>query len=216
MKIILTSKPEFQGYSIEAGKGDNVKHFDHHGQFEHYPSPCNNNQIPVAEENSTIEITHMDADTYVGILRLLGKDLPNIDLEMLEQIDNNGSSICRDKYNKALLYQLGIGRLQRDLKIPRVSEERVDVTNIIEEILKYSTEKIIKIGEKVQESSEKAYIDCVRSKKENKILFSINAQNNLNPSRAYEDNYDIVVVYRQHYKTMTIYANPRSKIYVCR
>ncbi len=50
MKIILTSKPQFQGYSIEAGKGDNIKHFDHHGQFENYPSPCNNNQIPVVEK----------------------------------------------------------------------------------------------------------------------------------------------------------------------
>ncbi|ACQ51173.1 teicoplanin resistance protein VanZ (plasmid) [Clostridium botulinum] len=211
MRIILTSKPQFQGYSIEAGKVDNLKHFDHHGQFEHYPSPCNNNQIPIAEENSTIEITHMDADTYVGILRLLGKDLPNIDLEMLEQIDNNGSSICRDKYNKALLYQLGIGRLQRNLKIPRVSEERVDVTSIIEEILKYSTEKIIKIGEKVQESSEKAYINSLKRKQKNKILFSINAQDDLNPSRAYEDSYDIVVVYRQHYKTISIYCNPKSQ-----
>ncbi|WP_434284705.1 teicoplanin resistance protein VanZ [Clostridium botulinum] len=211
MRIILTSKPEFQGYSIEAGKGDNIKHFDHHGQFENYPSPCNNNQIPVAEEDSIIEITHMDADTYVGILRLLGKDLPNINLEMLEQIDNNGSSICRDKYNPALLYQLGIGRLQRNLKIPRVSEERVDVTHIIEEMFNYSTKKIINIGEEVQESSEEAYIDYVRSKKENKILFSINAQDNLNPSRAYEDDYDIVVVYRKHYKTISIYCNPKSQ-----
>ncbi|APU87272.1 hypothetical protein [Clostridium botulinum] len=70
MKIILTSKPAFKGYSIEAGKADNVKHFDHHGENKHYPSPCNNNQIlAVAEENSTIEITHMDADTYRYICR---------------------------------------------------------------------------------------------------------------------------------------------------
>ncbi|APR02803.1 hypothetical protein CLQ_13668 (plasmid) [Clostridium botulinum Af84] len=211
MRIILTSKPEFQGYSIEAGKGDNIKHFDHHGQFENYPSPCNNNQIPVAEEDSIIEITHMDADTYVGILRLLGKDLPNINLEMLEQIDNNGSSICRDKYNPALLYQLGIQKLQIDLGFPRVTENRTNVTFIVKEMLKYSMEKIIKIGEEFQKSSEKAYKNCALRKENNKILFVISSKDNLIPSRAYEDNYDIVVVYRKRYKTISIYCNPKSQ-----
>lgn len=212
MKIILTSKPEFKGYSIEAGRADNVKHFDHHGENKHYPSPCNNNQIPaVAEENSTIEITHMDADTYVGILRLLGKDLPNINLEMLEQIDNNGSSICRDKFNPALLYQLGIQKLQIDLGFPRVTENRTNVTSVVKEMLNYSTEKIIKIGKEFQESLEEAYKNCALRKENNKILFAISSKDSLIPSRAYEDDYDIVVVYRKHYKTISIYCNPKSQ-----
>lgn len=215
MKIILTSKPTYQGYSIEAGKADNQKHFDHHGEFEKYPSPCNNKDIQPIEdleiENVIIEITHIDADTYCGILRLLGKELPNIDLKLLEKIDNNGSSVCQDKFDKTLLYMIGIGKLQRDLKFPRVSAEPQDVTSIVQSMFNYSIEDIIKIGKEAQVKAEDSYFNCeLEHLLFSKILFSINEDDNLDPSRAYEDNYKVVVVYRQHYKTISIYCNPKS------
>lgn len=199
MKIILTSKPTYQGYSIEAGKADNQKHFDHHGEFSKYPSPCNNNNIkPILIEkfrDSFIEITHIDSDTFLGIFRLLGKELPDINLNLLEKIDNNGSSICQDKLDKTLLYSIGIGKLQRNLHFPRVAENPQDVTKIIQEMFNYSTEDIIVIGKETQLKAENTYRDCVVNKNKEKILFSINAQDNLDPSRAYEDGYNTVIVY---------------------
>lgn len=210
-KIILTSKPSFHGYSIEAGKADNKKHFDHHGEFENLPSPCNNFQIrPIKEKEAFIEITHMDADTYCGILRLLGKDLPKVDLTLLEEIDNNGSSVCGNKFNTTLLYMLGIEKLQRDLEFPKVSNIPQDVTSLVEKIIKYNPEEIIATGRKAQDVSEKSYEECKVIAKDNKVLFSINALDNLDPSRAYEDGFEVVVVYREHYKSISIYCNPSS------
>lgn len=213
MKIILTSKPTYQGYSIEAEKADNIRHFDHHGEFEKYNSPCNNDKIKPIEnlDEAIIEITHMDADTFLGILRLLDVGLPNIDLFILEQIDNNGSSICKDKFDKTLLYMIGIGKLQRNLKFPRVSAEPQDVTNIVQSMFNYSIEDIIKIGKQAQIKAEDSYFNCeIENLLFSKILFSINEDDNLDPSRAYEDNYKVVVVYRQHYKSISIYCNPKS------
>ena len=42
-QIILTSNTEIlkgNVYSIEAGKNDGQRHFDHHGEFENEKSPC--------------------------------------------------------------------------------------------------------------------------------------------------------------------------------
>ena len=87
MKVLLTSKPSYTGYSVEAGKADGVRHFDHHGDMNINPSPAANCLIPVIPEDSIVEITHIDADTLLGVARLMGKEMPKtIDLALLEQI----------------------------------------------------------------------------------------------------------------------------------
>lgn len=197
-------------YSVECGVADNKRHFDHHGEFSHAISPCNNNNIKSIEGDAVIYITHMDADTYVGILRLLGLNVPKIDLDLLELIDLNGSSVCEDKFNSTLLYAIGVGAIQREIKFPRCSEEEQDVTKYISTLLRTSTEKFIEAGKKTQEKSEKSYKECLVNKNNNIAFFSINAQDALDPSRAYEDGIDIVIVYRQHYKTISIYCNPKT------
>ena len=211
MKIILTNKPEFKGYSIEGGFHDGIRHFDHHGEYAQNPSPCNNGEIMKAEEDNIIEITHMDADTLCGIKRLLGMELPKVNLKLMEQIDNNGSSVCSDKFDSTLLYMLGVGQISRKLKLPRTSEERQDVTEIVSEMLHISDEEFIRVGKTTQEKAEQSYKDCLVKKESNKAFFVVDAKDALDPSRAYEDNIDIVVVYRQHYKSISIYCNPKSQ-----
>ena len=209
IKIILTSKPNYLGASIEAGKDDGVTHFDHHGEFSSNPSPCNNKNISVIN-TGIIEITHIDADSLLGIARLVGKSMPKIDLDLLEKIDLNGSSIITNKYNETLLYSIGIGSIVRELKFPRVTEERQDVTQYIEQLLNMSEQDIIKKGEIAQNASEEAYKTCVKAKEGNKILFFTTGKESLNPSRAYEDGFDKVVVYRDNWKTISLYCNPKS------
>lgn len=210
-RIFLTASPTLNGYSVEAGKADNKKHFDHHGQFSDYPCPANNERIPVIT-GEEIEITHIDADTFLGLCRMCGKELPDLDYNLLEQIDLNGSSVCPDLYNTTLLYMLGIGTLSRNLRFPRVTDEHVDVTEIIEKIMSYTSEEIIDFGRQTQNASEQAYRDCFCEKKDNVILFYATADDALDPSRAYRgDRSDIVVVYREHFKSISIYCNPKCE-----
>ncbi len=211
MKVLLTSKPTFEGYSVEAGKADGQKHFDHHGDMNINPSPAANCLIPVIPEDSIVEITHIDADTLLGVARLMGKEMPNsIDLELLEQIDLNGSSVIKNKFDTTLCYMVGISTMSRDIKFPRCSEVPQDVTNLIEQLLVVPETQLIELGRASQEKAEEAYKTCKVAGGSGVGLWSIGPDDQLDPSRPYEDNVDMVVVYRQHYKSISIYCNPKS------
>ena len=197
-------------YSVEAGANDGQKHFDHHGVYSAEGSPCNRD-IPEAEEGSTICVSHIDADTVVGLLKLTGRNLPEVDFDLMEQVDCNGSSVVRDLFNPTLLYMLGVGAKARELGIPRCPAEGFeDITEALTLLLDTSAEELITLGRQQQEASEKAYNGCLVSREGNKALFAINATDALDPSRSYKDEIDIVVVYRSHYKSISIYCNPSS------
>lgn len=195
---------------LRVGKADNKKHFDHHGKFSNFPCPASNEEIPVVE-GQEIEITHIDADTFLGLCRLCGKELPHLNYALLEQVDLHGSSVCSNLYSDTLLYMLGIGTVSRRLRFPRVTDERVNVTEIVEKMMSYNSEQIIEFGRETQDASEQAYKDCFREKKGNVILFYATEKDALDPSRAYRDGLDIVVVFRKHYQTISIYCNPKTK-----
>lgn len=215
MKVILINKMNEEmiekGYSVECGFADNKKHFDHHGEYASFASPCINTTIPIIT-NETIYVSHIDADSFIGINRLLGKEIPsNLDLSLMQEIDLNGSSVVSNKFNPTLLYMVGVGQKTREYKFPRVTSEPQDITSIIMDLLKLSTEEFIEAGRIATEKSEKAYTECLIKKQGNKALYSIGANDPLDPSRPYEDDIDIVVVYRQHWKTISIYCNPKSQ-----
>lgn len=210
MKIILTTKPNYEGASIEAGLHDGKMHFDHHGKYSNQKSPCVNTDISLITDDIECEITHIDADTFVGLRRMTCRKLPGVDLKLLEQIDLNGSSICIDKYDRTLLYAIGVGKLAIVFNFPRATEERKDVTALINMMDILSTNDIIDIGRNAQNRSELAYRSCAVYGVGDKIMFSIGADDALDPSRAYEDGYNRVVVYRKHYKSISIYCNPNS------
>ena len=219
MKILMIKNMETNmigenSYSVEAGFADNIKNFDHHGKFAKYPAPCNNEAIKPLENQGDVSVyvTHIDADTIVGIIRLLGRELPNnIDFSLMEKIDLNGSSVCQNKFDTTLLYMVGIGQLTRTLGIPRAEEEPKDITSLVMELINTPTEDIISLGREATEKSEASYRNCLVEKQGDVAFFSIGENDPLDPSRPYEDGQEIVIVYRKHYKSISIYCAPNSK-----
>lgn len=209
-KIILCTENTTE-HSLEAKKHDGVNHFDHHGEFSTNKAPCNNEDIkPIT--SGDITITHIDADTLVGLCRMMGRmdKVPaELDLDLMEHIDLMGSSASPDKFNPTILWMVVVGAVAQDLTFPRVGEFPIDVTNLVKEILNHD---LIEAGRIAQEASEKCYVDCCTRTSNDKgvKLFVIDSADPLDPSRPYVDGYDVVVVYRKHYASISIYASPKS------
>ena len=221
-------------YSIEAGLHNGENHFDHHGAFSTFPAPCNNPNIPnisniasytmkftkdcelrdtIYEEGGVIQVSHLDADTLLGVMRLLGLSLPSLDLELMEKIDLNGSSVCDNIYDQTRLYMVGISEYSRELKFPRVSDQIQDVSDYIYHLLLIPEDLIIERGLVSTQKSEATYANCLKQGGDivgdlKYGFWSIGSSDPLDPSRPYQDNYSIVVVYRSHFKTVSIYCNP--------
>jgi len=214
MKVLIAVSAEAYpcDFSLEAGMADGVAHFDHHRpEHRHNPAPCRDERIPVAKDGDTIVITHMDADTFVGLLRLSGGAVPtDLGFDLMEEIDLNGSSVCPNPYN-TLLYMLGVGQMARDLKFPRPSADGpVDVTSLVEAIMAKTEEKIIDMGRRVYEKSEAAYRDCKVAVNGPVGFWVIGPDDAFDPSRPYQDGVEVVVVFRRHYESISIYCSPAS------
>ena len=199
--------------SVEWGCHDGVTHFDHHGQFEDQPAVCAA-EIPAMENGGTICISHMDADTYVGINKLVGKDLnlpENVDLELMGRIDTNGSSIVEDKFDPTLLYMLGVGEAARAVNFPRVDKLPTKVTEFVNAMEEYAEENggFIEIGRKAQEESELGYENCTFLVEDNLGAYIVGPEDRFDPSRPYMDGINIVVVYRVKFKSISVYVNPK-------
>lgn len=209
-QIIMTNDKGFQAdYSVEAGKSDGKRHFDHHGDFSDHVAPCKI-EMPVAEDGATIQISHIDADTFIGLLKLHDKSLPEVDFALMEQIDLNGSSVCRDKFNPTLLYMVGIGEVARGLKFPRATDQEQDVTGIVSQMMEVSHDEIIETGRKATEASEATYRECKVAGKGHIGFWKINSSQPFDPSRPYEDGTAVVVVYRENYRSVSVYCDPKS------
>lgn len=211
MKVQIVTEATGKTFSIEAGMADGRNHFDHHREHSNQPAPCRDERIPVLGNGNVVEITHIDADSYVGLLRMAGKDLPDVDLELMETIDLNGSSVVSNKFDPTLLYMVGVGEMAREVKFPRASADGpTDVTSEVEAMMTKTAEELIELGRIATTASEATYADCKVIGKGVVGLWSIGADNPLDPSRPYEDGTKVVVVYRQHYQSISIYCAPDS------
>ena len=222
MNIFLTKNKileNLNNYSIECGAHDGKQHFDHHDKFASNISPANNKGLTPLDESklnsSKIFISHIDCDTFLGINRLLANkySLPmGIDFSIIERIDLNGDSILGNiKFiSDTHAYYVGIGSLARKLNFPRVTSEDQDVTEFIIKMLETSKEEIIKLGKQIINQEEETWYNLDKMFYcDNKILLvPIPKGVNFNPSSVYRKGVDILVVYRDEYKTISIYANP--------
>ncbi|MDP3900485.1 MAG: teicoplanin resistance protein VanZ [bacterium] len=212
MKVMIVVKASGNGFSLESGLADGRNHFDHHREYSGQPAPCSDDRIPVVGDNDVVEITHIDADTYVGLLRMAGKELPEVDFNLMEKVDLNGSSVCSDKFVPTLLYMVGVGQLARDLKFPRANADApTDVTEIVEAMMAKTDAEIIQIGQAATEQSEAAYTNCRVAIAGKVGYWVIGANDPFDPSRPYEDGIPVVVVHRTHYKSVSIYCEPKSE-----
>ena len=215
MKILLVTRASGQNHSIEAGLADGLKNFDHHKEHGGNPAPCNDSRIGGFKDgNDIVEITHTDADTLLGLMRLLGMKLPNIDMSVVEKIDLNGSSsVPLD--NVELAYMVGTMGIVMDSNVPRPSTEPQDVTSVVTSILsKMSNEEnVINLGKEKIEKSEGEYQKATKySPVSNVVAIACPKETQIDPSRPYSDGFDVVVFFREQYKSISLYASPRTKV----
>jgi hypothetical protein len=222
-------------FSIECGLHDGVRHFDHH-KPEHRanPSPANNSNISwywdgKFKETAEIYVTHVDADTFIGVGRLVvngwrDRSVTGFDYSMIEKIDLNGSSCIEGPLENCSEYLFALG-LSENAKVlfPRCTKEPQDITKQFcrfewfdKDRNQIGLDRIILDGRMALARSEKTY----REKRLDFIpaqgvavgvgLWSIDANDPFDPSRPYRDAIDVVVVFRSHYKTISIYGNPAT------
>jgi hypothetical protein len=215
MRIILVEKAQDNiGYSVEAGLADNVMHFDHHkDEHRHYPSPCNNPAIQPIPIDSVVQVTHMDADTFGGLLRMMGKMelMRGLDLDHMQEIDLNGSSVS-SRDNKTNQYMVGLHALCRQLKFPRIQkgQTEIDITGKIFDLMDYSPEFIVALGKDEIEEGEKVY-ENQQVVGDGKVGLWYVDGTGMDPSRPYEDGYLVSIIYRKNFQSISIYGNPKLK-----
>jgi hypothetical protein len=158
--------------------------------------------------DDVVEITHIDADTLLGLFRMAGAPMPKLDYDLIEQVDLNGGSVVKDKSNPSYLFMLGVHLLARGLGFPRAEKKPQDVTQKVYEMIRTPIEKYIELGRESQEASEKAFKERLVEKKGRVGLWVVDENDAFNPSRPYDDGFDCVVVYRKHFKSISIYCAP--------
>jgi len=211
MKVLLVTKASGDNYSVEAGMADNVKHFDHHGEHASYPAPSNNPAIPKLGPNDVVEITHVDTDTLLGLMRMAGKAIPsNLDLELIEKVDLNGSSVVKDRTNESYLYMVGVNEKAKQINFPPPSAQPTDVTGKITQLMDAPVQELTKLGREASANAEATYENNRVESNGTVGLWATGADEPFDPSRPYADGVDVVVTYRDDFKSISIFCSPSS------
>jgi hypothetical protein len=214
MKVVLSKNAESVvhcTHSIEAGLNDGRYHFDHHGQCAGQPAPCEA-EIKPAEAGSVIVITHLDADTLVGLAKLLGRPFEDdkLDFGLMARIDEEGS--FGYPIGTTREFMVGVGVRARQLEFPRCSATPVEVTGVVEQLLATSVDEFISLGKKAIAETKAAVRDfLVEDNLDGKVgLWNIPSGCSMDPSAPYESGFEVVVMYRDDYKNISIYARPNT------
>jgi len=210
MRVFLVPKATGKNYSIEAGLADNVKHFDHHGEYSSYPAPSNNTEIPRLGPNDIVEITHVDADTLLGLFRMSGLPMPELDYDLIEKVDVNGSSVVENRMNDSYSFMVGVNSIAKDIGFPRTEKEPQEVTDKIKKMLRIPVANYIKVGKEATRQAEQTLKNNLVSKEGKVGLWAVGKEDSFDPSRPYDDGYACVVVYRKHFKSISIYCAPSN------
>ncbi len=207
-------------FSVEAGRHDGVQHFDHHGAHEGQTCPCNNGDIvPIAEPDcSVIGVTHMDADTFVGLLRMVAQKslLPlhaaGVDLALMARYDVKATGLPVG-LNPTKCFMLWV--TAQGMKLPRPPTE--GVTDITEQVMSMVARlsdlpQCLFTGQVLGEKAETLYkerLEFVRETAQGRKLgfWSLRDGETMDPTRPYQDGYQLVVVYRQQHQSASLYAD---------
>lgn len=219
-KIFLVTEASGANFSVEAGIHDGKMNFDHHRSWSGNPAPCSPDcsiEKGIAKE-SVIEITHIDADTLIGLAKLTGNEVADLKLYLgseaykeIEAIDLNGSSAASSPDSDVLAFMVGVNEFAKEIKFPRpIKGEEIDVSWLVAQMFNNTYPDYLALGKAAIKAAEEAYNRCRQGINSKIGFWSISATDPLDPSRAYRDGIDIVIVYRDHYKSISIYANPVS------
>ncbi len=221
--IILTSNATLKGvedYSVEFGIHDGYRNFDHHGVFSAQPAPCANDKILVAPDGCNIFINHLDADCFVGILRLLGAELPPVDFSQMERVDLNGSHVLSEteRFNTTAQYYVGVGQMVREFNIPRADETDQNISRQIYTMLGIPFKEVCRLGEAAIFNMRSDFQECIEEMPgginagKTGVFLVARPDKALNPSVAYDVGYQWAVVYRPQFETVSCYAHPENEL----
>lgn len=169
--------------TVEAEYGDNVIKgkiitLAHHiEEYKENPAPCNTENIPILQNDSTIVVSHLDLDTLGGIAALMGRKKEDKAFwSAVEFIDLNGvhnlyqlDKETSKKYNAYRAYQ-ETHRMQR-------INDPTDVTDIA---LKYldvvdlaidGDKALLEKGEEWYQESQKQIEECLIGENRNLRIF---------------------------------------------
>ena len=208
--------------SIEAGRYDGVCHFDHHAAYEAEDCPCSHTDIQAIPVDAVIGVTHMDADTFVGLLRLLGRHFEmtalktvGVDFDLVAKYDIKVPGLPRG-LNITKCFMLAV--TAASMKIPRPPAKGViDITEQVMEIIASLTKeggirRFLAEGQALGERAEALYKERLRMTTTDTHgrrigLWSLREGETMDPTRPYEDGYSLVVIYRQGFGSASLYAN---------
>lgn len=155
-------------YSVGCGYDDRESHFDHH-EGAGIPSPCVDSAMnDVKLTRDAIYVSYMDPSILLGIKRLVkahslrfdttiykGDSVKHykLDLNLLADICDNGTSCVQDETNQTLLYYRGVEEKIRELGFPKASDVEQDITDLVDQLNSVSFVDLIDLGEKLQKGS---------------------------------------------------------------
>jgi hypothetical protein len=208
IKIILTTAPTYKGYSIEAGRHDGINHFDHHGEFKDQLCPANNKKIlPIIEKDAFIEITHVDTDTLLGLYRLLGYKIPDINLEEVEKIDTCGPSAV-NPLNRTLMYMKGITSLACEWKLRSKPGKDRDIFAYIAGMYIQDEMYYIVKGSLKAIYQEEFFQNSLFLKDKDMALYYIKRGETIDTGRPYADGINHFVLYSEATGAISIFRKP--------
>ena len=76
-----------------------------------------------------------------------------LDLNLLADICDNGTSCVQDETNQTLLYYRGVEEKVRELGFPKASDVEQDITDLVDQLNSVSFVDLIELGEKLQKGS---------------------------------------------------------------
>lgn len=170
--------------SVEAEYGDKVilgevATLAHHTEeYKNNPAPCNTENVPVLDENSTIVISHIDLDTLGGISALMGRKIDDKEFwKAAEFIDLNGphnlyrvNPEVRQRYVAYQAYQTA-NRAPRITEITDVTESVMEKLDVVDKAIKGDKE-LVETGKKWDEEVKSKIEACLVYENENVRIFN--------------------------------------------
>lgn len=149
----------------------------HTKQYENNPAPCNTENVPVLQDESTIIVSHLDLDTLGGVAALMGrkKDSPTF-WKTAEFIDLNGPhnlyQVDHDSREKYIAYQAyqATHRTPRFTEITDVTDIVLEHLGIIDRVIE-GDKKLITDGKKWDEETKAKIESCLIFENNNVRVF---------------------------------------------
>lgn len=176
-QIVPTATVEAE-YGEKVIKGEQVTLAHHIKEYENNSAPCNNPNVPVLADDSTIVVSHLDLDTLGGIAALMGRKKEDAEFwETAEFIDLNGphnlfqvEEETRKKYIAYQAYQAN-HRISRFTEITDVTDIVLEHLGIIDRVID-GDKTLIQEGMEWDEETKKKIEECLVFENDNVRVFN--------------------------------------------